>query len=229
MATAGNTIRSIEELREQVPAILKRLNADQALLLAAAANPILALEELGYRIPNELHLDLDRRIRFSVAERERLAEITGRLHEIAKEAFDPDDPAELERVLFTRLALPELPPPPVRVPITTVPPAQASAGQASSRGHDAKEAPSPGPVVIGPTIPQHRLAVRYHASAAGPEQDVLLYLEGKHPIIAPLLEYRAILARHAPFAPRALYDRLRKGSVGGPSLKLRARLHRRGE
>lgn len=229
MANAPHTIRSIEELRAQVPAILKRLNADHALRLAAAANPVLALEELGYRIPNELHRALDHRIRFSAAERERLAALTERMHEIAKVPFDPDDPAELERILFTQLELPELPPPPVRVPITGAPVAAKSPRQVSTRGPDATEAPHIGPMVFAPTIPQHRLAVRYHAAAAAPEPDVLLTLEGKHPIVAPLLEYRAIIARHAPFAPRALYDRVRRGAVGGPSLKLRARFHRREE
>lgn len=227
MANAPHIIRSVEELRAQVPAILKRLNADQALLLAAAANPVLALEELGYRIPNELHRELDHRIRFSAAERERLAALMARMHEIARGPFDPDDSAELERILFTRLKLPELPSPPVRVPITEAPVATEGPQQLSSRRRGASEESFIGPMANAPTVPQHRLAVRYHATAAGPEPDVLLPLEGKHPIVAPLLEYRAITARHAPFAPRALYDRIRRGSVGGPLLTLRARIHRR--
>lgn len=227
MPSTPITIGSIEELRQQVPAILKRLNADQALLLAAAANPVFALEELGYRIPNELLRDLDRRIRFSPAERERLDALTVRLQEIAKVAFDPEDPAELERVLFARLALPELPPPPVRVAIPEASPLDDRGRKAStSDPHVAATTPAR-PVAAAPVIPLHRLAVRYHAAATGAEPDVLHMLPGKHPILAPLLEYRAILARHAPFAPRAVYDRLRKGTTGGVSLTLRARLHRK--
>lgn len=229
MANAPHTIRSVEELRAQVPAILKRLNADQSLLLAAAANPVLALEELGYRIPNELHRELDQRIRFSATERERLAALVARMHEIARVPFDPDDPADLERILFTQLKLAELPPPPVRVPITGAPVATKGSDKMSSRQRGAPDASHAEPTAIAPTIVQHRLAVRYHATAAGPEPDVLLALEGKHPIVAPLLEYRAIAARHAPFAPRALYERVRRGAIGGLSLKLRARFHRREE
>ena len=227
MASAPHTIRSVEELRARVPAILKRLNADQSLLLAAAANPVLALEELGYRIPNELHRELDHRIRFSATERERLATLVARMHEIATVPFDPDDPADLERILFTRLELPELAPSPVRIAITGAAGATEGAKEMSSRRSGAREQSQSGPMSIAPTILQHRLAVRYHATAAGPEPDVLLALAGTHPIVEPLLEYRAIVARHAPFAPRALYERVRRGAIGGVSLKLRARLHRR--
>jgi hypothetical protein len=212
------TIGTVEELREQVPAILKRLNADQGLLQAALANPLAALEELGYVIPPSLHRELDRRIRFTAAERERLDTLTRRLHKLAGVEFDPDQPDALERLLFTRLELPEPPPAPVRVAIPR--PNQDTPYQRTAGATQAAD-----PAI--PAMARPRLEVRYHAAASGPQPDVLAYLEGRHPIVEPLLEYRAIMARHAPFAPRELYERIRRGSVAGPALKLRARLHRK--
>jgi len=234
-ANDGDTIQSIEELRKRVPAILKRLSSDQALLLGAAANPILALEELGYNIPDTLRRELDQRIRFSSDDRARLLALSEQLNRIAGEKFDPDDAEVLEHLLFTRLELPPLPPEPVRVEI---PPDESTGGQGrrSRPAEQRKEqkddnpnkpVPEPArPITPRPTIPRHRLEVRYAPPGTTREPDELEPLLGRHPIIEPLLEYRAIAARHAPFAPRELYERIRRGDVPGPTLKLRARLHR---
>jgi hypothetical protein len=222
MANAPETIRSVEDLREQMPSILKRLNADQGLLLAALANPVFALEELGYRIPGELHRELDHRIRFSASDRQHMSELTARMHEIAGLGFDPDDPEELEQLLFKQLELPDLPPPPVRVPIPKGGMQQTGRDGSQAYAQKAHASPLPG------KIPLHRLAVRYVSAGLPAEPDVLLVLRGAHPIMEPLLAYRAIAAKHAPFAPRELYERLRKGggAIGGPTFKLRARFHR---
>ena len=222
MANVPGTIRSVEDLREQMPAILKRLNTDQRLLLAALANPVFALEELGYRIPNELHRELDHRIRFSATERQRMSELTARMHEMAGVPFDPDNPEELQRLLFTQLELPDLPPAPVRVPIPPDRPGsvhQATRADSNAYVQEPHSSPLPG------KIPRHRLAVRYASAGLKAEPDVLLELRGAHPIMEPLIAYRAIAATHAPFAPRELYERLRKGVIGGPAFKFRARFH----
>ena len=44
------SIDSWKEAQTVAPAVLERLNADPPLLMAAATNPLLALEELGYDI-----------------------------------------------------------------------------------------------------------------------------------------------------------------------------------
>ena len=55
---------------------------------------------------------------------------------------------------------------------------------------------------------------------------VLEALRGKHPVIAPLLEYRAIQASVPPLASRDLYDRIARGDIKGPTIRVRARLKR---
>lgn len=222
-------IRSIDDARRQVPAILKQLNANQSLIRAAAANPIFALEELGYHIPQELIPALDRRIRFLRPERERLAELERRVQSAAGQQFDLDDPEALEHVLFNGLKLPPLPPDPVHIPIETAsgpvatedkPPRKEKWQPSSSLG-EAKIAPSQ-----RPALNAHRLSVTYRTPGSPAMADVLEPLRSAHPIIEPLIEYRAIVARHAPFAPRELYDRIRREEVTGVTLTLRARVQR---
>lgn len=204
MDNAPVTVQSIEELRRKITQILHALNADPALLRAAAANPIFALEEIGYHVPQELHRELDRRVRFTAAERDRLAVLTRKMHEAAGATFDPDDAEQLDETLFARLELPRLSDAPVRVTL-----------------------PESVPRTIAATHVRHPLDVRYHLADAS--RDPLHALADAHPIIAPLLEYRAIMARHAPFAPRELYERIRSDTTGGVRFTLRARLHRKKE
>lgn len=229
MVDEHRTIRSIEELRQSVPAILKRLNADQSLLLAAAANPIFALEELGYHIPSELHRELDRRIRFTTDERAKLTELESHIQKLAGERFAPDDPEMLESVLFTRLKLPALPAEPVRVPIEpsgTRPSAQQKSRQKGKPQHEPSAVAGERSLAPRPTIRLHRLAVVYRIPGSAPAPDVLEPLRGAHPVIEPLIVYRALAAKHPPFAPRELYERVRRGDIPGASFKLRARIHR---
>lgn len=218
-------VHSIDELRAQMPSIIKKLNADQGLLRGAAANPIFALEELGYVIPDALRHEIETRVRFSAKERESLGALRRQVIEAAGFAFDLDSPHALESALFERLRIAPLAEPPVRVEVRPegVTPREAGTSAdtvARQRGVRASRNASE-----QSSFPLHRLAVRYHLGAPN-EIDPLTELRDAHPVVAPLLAYRAIIARHAPLAPRALYDRIRAGDVNGPSITLRARFHR---
>lgn len=45
------------------------------------------------------------------------------------------------------------------------------------------------------------------------EQDPLAALEGRHPVIEPLLEYRRLGATRAPFAEREAWESIRAGTI----------------
>ena len=62
---AARRIDTLEDLQYLGPELLKRINADQGLAVAAAANPILALSELGYELAPAVRQDLEERSRFS--------------------------------------------------------------------------------------------------------------------------------------------------------------------
>jgi hypothetical protein len=220
MANEPGAIRSVQELREHVPAILKQLNADPALLQAAASNPIFALEELGYEIPRELRRALEHRIRFTPVERRQLDELTSQINQLAGDSMDPEDPVALEQLLFKRLKLPALPPEPVRIsvaptePTTRRWPAKVSSTRADAHREESRH------------LTLHPLSLVYQPPGTTRQPDVLAPLIGAHPIIQLLIRYREIATKHPPFAPRELYDRVRRGDMRGPAFKLRARFHR---
>jgi hypothetical protein len=109
MATEEHVPLSV--VQEKFGSILTRLSAEPTMALAAAANPLLALEELGFSLDLDGRLDLQDRSRFGkwqIAERRRLRKT---VFEHAGRRFDLDDSQVLHVVLTRdlRLALPLLP------------------------------------------------------------------------------------------------------------------------
>ena len=193
-------IDSIEALQKVVPLIVKAVNDDEAFGLRAAANPLLAAEEMGYQIAPEIRQTAERRVRFSQEDTDRLAELEEQVHKLAGEPFDLDSPKELDRILFEKLKLPR-PKPPSEPPDTP----QQQTPPVTSR-KSASAPPQPGGLSQAP--------------------DPLEELRDAHPIMPPLLEYRRI-ERSAPrLAPRELYERIRRGEVKMPITRIKARLKR---
>jgi hypothetical protein len=189
---AGNErpIESIRELRRLVPSLIERINADQALALRAAANPLLAIEELGVRLAPSVRTEAERRVRFSKAARERLLALEKEVFKHAGHVFELDDPQALERVLFSEMKLPR------------------STAQAQAKA-------------VAPNAPKARAPSVAFAREFVDPYDVLA---GSHPIMAPLLEYRRLEASQPKLAPRDLYERIHRGEVRAPVVRLRARL-----
>jgi hypothetical protein len=191
---AGNErpIESIRELRRLVPSLIQRINADQGLALRAAANPLIAIEELGVRLAPSVRTEAERRVRFSKAARERLLVLEKEVFKHAGYVFELDDPQALERVLYKELKLPR------------------STAQAQAQAE-----------AVAPNAPKARAPSVAFAREFVDPYDVLA---GSHPIMAPLLEYRRLEASQPKLAPRDLYERIRRGEVRAPVVRLRARL-----
>lgn len=205
----GEHLTSIDALRRRVPGIVRRLNAEPAVALRAAANPIFAMEELGYSFSEELKREIALRVRFDAKTIARLESLTRTVHERSGESFDLDEPDELSRVLHGRLGLPEVSETSQRVVIAEGTLATKARGATGGKGRT-----------------RHPLELPLHRPGGVVPADPLRELEGKHPVIAPLLEYRALQASQPPLAPRELYDRLARGDVAMPTLTIRARLRR---
>lgn len=99
-------IQSIQQLQRLVPTLVKALNADEALMKRALVNPLLALEELGYRLADELRPQVERRVRFKVETAHRLDALADEVFKHAGERLDLDSPVALDRLLYERLKLP---------------------------------------------------------------------------------------------------------------------------
>jgi len=191
---ARQSVRSWEELQAQIGPILDKLQADHQLTLAAAVNPLFALEEIGYHIDPQARPLIEERLRFpprDVVRRQALREDISRL---AGRPVDLASAEELGVLLFDELKL--------------VLPAAAA--------QKAYQAAGPAPIDTRPLPPQ----LSYRPKVTDP----LEVLSGQHPIIAPLLEYRRLEASAPLLAPRAIYDEVRQGKreLGFP--RLRARL-----
>lgn len=192
-------INSLEELQRAVPLIVKAINADPQFGLRAAANPLLAVEELGYVLSAEVRQQAERRVRFNLEQIARLNNLEQTIYKLAGQHFNIETPQELSHVLFDKLKLP---------PIQLVEKPVAST-QASPR-----------------TAEGSSLMLTPHAVGHAPISDPLEKLRGTHPVIEPLLEYRQIEASTARLAQPEFYERIRKGAVQLPITRIQVRLKR---
>lgn len=99
----SKTIESWEDLQKNVTKIVAALNRNQNLLIAAAANPILALEELGFSIKPEILPEIEDKLRFKSSEIGKLDKLRKSVHKIAGKSFSLRSEEDLNRVLFEEL------------------------------------------------------------------------------------------------------------------------------
>lgn len=193
---AKQTFDSWEQLRDQAPRLLEEVQADPALTLAAAVNPLLALEELGYSIDQSVRQEVEDRLRFPLRTVAHLEQLRSQIFEYAGRVFDIADADQLARVLFDELGLPR--------PESTKPPRSE-------------------PRESGPSHPATRPLLPPRLRPSG-EPDPLEALRGKHPVIEPLLEFRQLDASAPRLATSDLYNAVRRGKRRLPITGLRGRL-----
>jgi len=158
-------INSLKQLQKMLGGIIKRHEKDERLALAALANPILALEKMGYRLSPELREEIELRTRFGEEKSKQLLALRESVHKAAGKKFDLDSPAELRAVLAETLGARE-----VRVEL---PPLQFL-----------KKTRKPDPLVE-------------HAD--------------RHPMMKPLLEYRALESSQPRLASKEMFDKIHSG------------------
>jgi hypothetical protein len=95
----GPAIDSWPRFLAAIRAETERINADPRLALAAASNPLLALEELGYAVAAEAKETIEAQLRFSAQALERRRELAAAIFRTAGREFGLDDPAEIQRVI----------------------------------------------------------------------------------------------------------------------------------
>jgi hypothetical protein len=98
-------LESWAQARRQIAEMVDRVNADPDLARAAAANPLLAIEELGYDIAPAVRREFEERIRFGQEIADERAALLGEIHRHAGRSFDVDSPEELEEVLHSDLGI----------------------------------------------------------------------------------------------------------------------------
>jgi hypothetical protein len=93
------------QLQKQIRSLLERVHADPLLTVAAATNPLFALEELGYTIDPVARPEIEDRLRFDLHTVAELKKLRGRIFEQAGHPFEISEPDTLGRVLFEELKI----------------------------------------------------------------------------------------------------------------------------
>lgn len=99
MTAAKKKLSSWQSAQQQIDEILASLNENQDLMLAAAANPLLALRELGYEIDEGVVQEFEDRIRFGPHNAPKIASLREQIFKTAGRRFDIDSPEALAEVL----------------------------------------------------------------------------------------------------------------------------------
>ena len=192
-------IDSINEVRRLASSIIEISNSDEELALHAAANPIMAMEDMGYRFTDEIRYQLERIFRFSNETRMQLDNLEKEIHKIAGRSFNIDSSTELPHLLFDELNLPK--------PLFTI----------KSQIHQSYRV-TPSELPTQPLPPQMSWTPKV--------KDPLEELRGVHTIMEPLLAYRQLEASEPRLATRDIYDKIKSGEVKFPLTKIKFRIIR---
>lgn len=116
-------IDSLQALHQLLPKIIDELNASPELALAATANPLHAMEELGYRIDPGARPEIEDHVRFKPQAAQRLTALRNQIYQLAKRSFDLNAPHELHQILCEELkvSFAEALPPEVIQSVTPLP------------------------------------------------------------------------------------------------------------
>jgi len=98
-------IKSFEEFHKLVPLIIRKVNRDPELAIRAAANPLLAFEEMGFKMSPELKREVELRIRFSEEEIKKMTMLKNEIRTITGKEVDPLSEKTVERLLFKDLKI----------------------------------------------------------------------------------------------------------------------------
>lgn len=96
---AKRKLNSWKQAQQEIGDILASLNADQSLILAAASNPLLALQELGYEIAENVRQECEDRIRLGPSGAQQLQSLREEIFKITGEPFDLNSPEALSATL----------------------------------------------------------------------------------------------------------------------------------
>lgn len=98
-------IKSWEDLQAQVGNILSVIDKNPVLAIAAASNPLYALEEMGYQLDPGMIDNAEDRMRFKTREVVRLEKLRQEVQQLAGRKFQLRSPSELKMVLEDELGL----------------------------------------------------------------------------------------------------------------------------
>lgn len=167
-------INSFSQLQRSVSSILEAVNADRVFALAAASNPLIALEELGYQIESAARPEIADRIRFGAEVAATRRDLRAAMANNAGHSFDPDNDAALRQVLFDELKIRRSRPQAERAP-TGASDEQRSGSSVATKPDEFEQYRGAHPIIeplleyrkLGATVPQFAPVEVYEAIRSG--------------------------------------------------------------
>jgi len=200
----GKPLASWDAARREIGTIVARVNADPALALAAAANPIFALEAIGYTIEPAVRREFEERIRFSPEQVAKLHQLNKQIDELAGRHVDPASAADVHKLLFDELRLHEK-----HEQHDRHEKHEKEEKHEKHERHERHEKPAAEALERTPQL-------GWSAKTADP----LEHLRGRHRIAELILEYRALEASEPRLATREFFDQVRSGKANVRASKI---------
>ncbi|RPD38312.1 hypothetical protein [Chitinophaga barathri] len=206
-------ISSLKELQQQMPRILEQHGKDPSLTLLALANPLLALEKIGYTFSPEAKEEITAHIRFGKTGAAKVETLKAQIFAVTGKPFDLRDAAALQQNLNAVLSK-----------------TAASSEVKPDKSIAKAKAAAPGPVKLA--LPKEEVdaileSVKKPVKIVGGKvTDPLETFSAKHAVIAPLLEYRKLEATHPQLAQQSVAEALVKQKDKLPLRNISFRMNR---
>ena len=200
-------ISSLKELQQQMPRILEQHGKDPSLTLLAFANPLLALEKIGYSFTPDAKEEITAHVRFGKTGAATMQSLKEQIFAATGKPFDLRDAAALQQNLSAVLSREDV--------NTDKPKARAAAS---------------GPQKLA--LPQAEIDVILASVKkpvkieGGKVNDPLEAYRSKHAVIAPLLEYRKLEATHPQLAEKSVAEALVRQKDKFPLKNISFRMNR---
>lgn len=207
-------ISSLKELQQQMPRILEQYGKDPSLTLLAFANPLLALEKIGYSFSPAAREEIEAHVRFGKAGAAKMETLKEQIFAAAGKPFDLRDVSALQQNLSAVLSRTA---------------ASPDVKAAKPKAETAREKiPGPGKLAL----PKEEVDAILHSVKqpvkieGGKVTDPLEAFSSKHAVIAPLLEFRKLEATHARLAEKSVAEALVKQKDKLPLRNISFRMNR---
>ncbi|MFT6996977.1 MAG: hypothetical protein ACJAQ4_000722 [Cryomorphaceae bacterium] len=100
-------LTQLKQLQKEIPDLIKKYGDDTALARAAMINPILALENIGYELSDELKHELDYHIRFGPEKKKRLLKLEKDIYIDVGKSFDLQDEKQVRKNIHPFISIKE--------------------------------------------------------------------------------------------------------------------------
>lgn len=207
-------ISSLRELQQQMPRILEQHGKDPSLTLLALANPLLALEKIGYSFSPEARDEIEAHVRFGKEGAAKVEALKEQIFAATGKPFDLRDASALQQNLSAVLSKAAAPP-----DIKAGKP-KADAVRAKATGADKLALPKEEVDAILHSVKQPVKVV------GGKLTDPLEAFSSKHAVIAPLLEFRRLEVTHPRLAEKSVAEALVKQKDKLPLRNISFRMNR---